>query len=283
MKTVFFAGLGAVACLGMATGASAQDDDWEFQQDAARGIAIAAARYDAGQMIVVQCRDNKLTAVLTGLPAADHPLNLTATRADGRSVPQVLLSGGAPGAWRLSAPGRDIRFMRGGGLYSIQTPAGSAPAVRAAYDLPTQSANLDRVLMACGWATTDDRDLLADADVSLHDPSDEPSGRRRVPTQRGATSRAPRREVEIASLPRPEIPMENSVSCIVRDLHLRECRADHPASAQTRDVASQVRDLEGEQVYALNGTDAAANEGKVMHIIGGRVTIIDYLGMVPGR
>jgi|GEM_PF-620093 len=283
MKAVFFAGLGAVACLGMATGASAQDDDWEFQQDAARGIAIAAARYDAGQMIVVQCRDNKLTAVLTGLPAADHPLSVRATRADGRSASQRLQSSGAPGAWRLSSPGRDVRFLRGGGLYTIQTEAGATPAVRAAYDLPTQFANIDRVLTACGWATEDDRDLIPGADVSLHDPSDEPSsGRRRVPTQRGATSRAPRRELDLAALPPPPaIPDENQVSCIVRDLHLRECRADHPASAQNRDVAREVRDLEGEQVYPLNGTDAAANEGKVMRIIGSTVTIIDYLGTVP--
>ncbi|RZJ97215.1 MAG: hypothetical protein EON88_03615 [Brevundimonas sp.] len=284
MKTVFFAGLAAVAGLGVATGASAQDDDWEFQQDAARGIAIAAARYDAGQIVVVQCRDNKLTAVLAGLPTGEGPLHLSATRADGRSISQTLVSGGAPGAWRVSSPGRDIRFLRGGGLYSIQTTAGATPAVRASFDLPTQSANLDRVLTACGWATTDDRDLLADADVSRHDPDEESSGRRRVPTQRGATSRSPRREISVEALPPPPvIPDEQQVSCVVRDLHLRDCRADHPASAQDRDVVASVRELEGDQVYALNGTDAAANEGKVVRILGGRVTIIDYLATIPAR
>lgn len=275
MKTVFFAGLGAVACLGMATGASAQDDDWEFQQDAARGIAIAAARYDAGQMIVVQCRDNKLTAVLTGLPQSAEGLHLSATRADGRVDHQVWSPAGAPGAYQSNAPQRDIRFMKGGGLYAVRTEEGAATAVRAGFDLPPQSANLDRVLTACGWNTTDDRDALAIATgISLADPD----ARRRVRTQRGATSRAPRREVEAPAGAPVAPPAEQLVSCVVRDLHLKECRAEHPASAALPAVAQALRYYEDREVYPVEGSDAAANEGRVVFVNGPTlVVVVDYI------
>jgi hypothetical protein len=124
MRTVLFAGLAMAAGLGAAAGAAAQDDDWEFQQDPAQNITIAAARYDAGQMIVVQCRGGALTAVLTGLPQATGELTLTATRADGRSDVQTWTSAGAPGSYRSTVPARDIRFMRGGGLYRVHTAEG---------------------------------------------------------------------------------------------------------------------------------------------------------------
>lgn len=272
------AALAAVLCI-PAT-ASAQDDDWEFQEDAAQKLSVAAVRYDAGQAIVVQCRDGALTAVLVGLAQSAQALQVNATRADGRSISQTLASGGAPGAWRMAAPGRDVRFLRGGGLYSIQTPAGVTPAVRGAFDLPTQSANLDRVLTACGWAVEDERDRLADAEVSLIDPAAAPS-RRYTPTRRGATSRAPRQEIPAEDLPRPIVPNENQISCIVRDLHLRDCRADHPASAQNRDILANISEREGDQVYPLNGTDAAANEGKVLRITSSLIRVVDYIATVP--
>lgn len=269
------------AAASVSASASAQDDDWEFQEDATQKLSVAAVRYDAGQAIVVQCRDGALTAVLVGLPQSAQALQVNATRADGRGVSQAFVSGGAPGAWRMATPGRDVRFLRGGGLYSIQTPAGATPVVRAAFDLPTQSANIDRVLTACGWAVEDERDQLADAEVSLTDPAAAPSDRRYTPTRRGATSRAPRQEIAAEDLPHPAIPNENQVSCIVRDLHLRDCRADHPASARNRDILAIIRAFEGDRVYPLNGTDAAANEGKVLRTVNRLITVVDYVATVP--
>jgi len=276
MKTVFFAGLAAAAGLGMATGASAQDDDWEFQQDPARNIAIAVARYDGGQMIVVQCRDNKLTAVLTGLPASTDGLHLSATRADGRTDHQVWTPAGAPGAYRSNAPQRDIRFMKGGGLYSVRTEEGAPTAFRGGFDLPTQSAGLDQVLTACGWSTADERDGLAIATgISLTDPD----ARRRVRTQRGATSRAPRREVEAPAGPPVAPPAERLVSCIVQNLHLQECRAEHAASAATPELQQALRFYEDREVYAVEGSDAAASEGRVVLLNGPElVVVVDYIG-----
>jgi hypothetical protein len=278
MKRTLIVALGALLCSGGT--AAAQDDDWEFQEDTVRGIAVAAARYDAGQMIVVQCRDSALTAVLAGLPQSAEPLTLNATRADGRQAIQGWLPAGVPGAYKSASPGRDVRFMRGGGLYSVQTSQGETTAFRGAFDLPTQSANLDRVLSVCGWATSDDRDLLPDAvEVTLINPL-ESGGRARMPTRRGATTRAPRQQIELPPPPAAP-PAELAVSCIVREMHLRDCRADHPPSADNRDVRLTITTNEGRQVYPIEGADPAASEGKRVSLSGGRIRLFDYIMTVP--
>ncbi len=279
MGRTLIGALGVMLCAGGA--AAAQDDDWEFQEDAARRITVAAARYDAGQMIVVQCREGALTAVLTGLPQSAEALTLNAARTDGRRIVQAWLPAGAPGAYRSASPGRDVRFMRGGGLYSVRTVEGEATAFRGAFDLPGESANLDRVLTACGWATVDDRDLLPDAvEVTAVNPRE--VGRQRLPTRRGATTRAPRQPVEMPPPPGPP-PPERTVTCIVRDMHLRDCRADHPPSADDRDVRLTITTNEGRQMYAVEGADASASEGKRVSLSGGRITVVDYIATVPAR
>lgn len=130
------------------TAAFAQDDDWEFAEDPARNLTVAAVRYDGGTSLVVLCRDGALTTVVTGLPSADR-IELAARRADGRSDTQVWLAAGQPGALLSSTPEKDARFLRGGGAYEVRTVEGQAPVFRTSFDLPTQFANLDRVLSAC--------------------------------------------------------------------------------------------------------------------------------------
>lgn len=271
MRTVLFAGLAMAAGLGAAAGAAAQDDDWEFQQDPAQNITIAAARYDAGQMIVVQCRGGALTAVLTGLPQSTGDLTLTATRADGRSDVQTWTSAGAPGSYRSAVPARDIRFMRGGGLYRVHTAEGETPAFQGAFDLPSQSANLDRVLTACGWGLTDDRDALPRAAVSLLNPEAGPIR----PTRRGATSRSPRRQVDLPPPPSTPAPSEGQKSCIVRELRLTDCRTDHPSPPTPPEgQAGYLERLEGRPVFALG---EASPEGGVYYVPNGPVAALDYL------
>lgn len=285
MRMILCAGLAMTAGLGMASAAVAQDDDWEFQQDTARNITVAAARYDAGQMIVVQCRDGGLTAVLTGLPPSEAPLVLAATRADGRHSQQSWRPAGAPGAYQSASPGHDVRFMRSGGAYTVRTGEGAATAFRGVFDLPTQFANLDRVLTACGWATTDDRDALEEAAtvITIVDPDPAP---RRERQQSRSVSQRPRFSTPVppagpVAPPAPP-PPEHQISCIVRDMHLRDCRADHLASARERDVLALIRANEGNEVYPIAGVDPAPAEGRVLRLTGGRtVMVIDYLGTVP--
>ena len=244
MKRMLVAALCAPLCVGLGA-AAPQDDAWEFAEDAAQELTVAAVRYDGGQMIVAQCRRGGLTLVVAGLPASAEMLRLAASRSDGRAADQVWLSAGAPGAYRSASPGRDARFLRGGGSFAVRPAADAPAAVSGDFDLPAESGNLDRVLTACGWALEDDRDLLPEAEVLL----DRPRRGREPPAYR------------------PPAAPEREVSCIVREMRLRDCRADHPPYAGSPGAASLLRDVEGRQVFAPIGADPAGAEGKVFHVI----------------
>ncbi len=225
--------------------ALAQDDDWEFVEDPAQELTLAAVRYDGGQSIMAQCQRGRLILLLTGLPDGAEMLRLAATRTDGRAAAQRWVPAAGPGTYRSVTPGREARFMRGGGAYVVRSMAGASTPVSATFDLPAQSGNLDRVLTACGWALEDDRDLLEEAEVLLDPPS----------------SRREPRPYRVPSVP------EREVSCIVREMRLRDCRADHPPSDTTPNTKSLRRAVQGEEVHALLGADPAAAEGKVFRVI----------------
>ncbi|MGZ9099448.1 MAG: hypothetical protein ACXW3O_07070 [Brevundimonas sp.] len=283
MKSTLIAALCASLCAGPTAALVQDEDDWEFQHEPSLNQMVAAVRYDAGVAIVVQCRDGALSAALVGMPPVPERFELKATRADGRSDTQAWVPGAGPGVFLSTVPARDIRFMRGGGLYSVRTEDGAARALRTDFDLPTQSANLDRVLTACGWALTDDRDALARADgVSLTNPE----GTRFRQPPRSSRPRAngggrPARP-EPRPVGTPVLPLaEGQISCIVRDMQLTDCRADHPATAAGGRAGAD--SLRGTQRRPLFGDDPAAAEGKVLYLTGGTVTVIDYIATVPAR
>lgn len=260
MKTELYAGLAMAVGLGLASAAVAQDDDWEFQEDAARHISVAAVRFDGGAAVVVQCRDNALTAVLAGMPAGAGDVALQATRGDGRSDVQTWVSAGAAGALRSTEAHRDARFLRGGGAFVIRTAAGVTPPFSGSFDLPAQSANLDRVLTACGWPLTDHRDGVARAtgEVGLVNPNRAPRRSRSV--QNWQQPQPPRPNPDAAPAGPPRVsPAERQISCIVRNRRAVDCRLDHPAAAATPAEAMLSR-VEGERLY---GDDVEAAEGKV--------------------
>lgn len=151
MRLTLIVALCAVFCAGPTAALAQDEDDWEFEEDPARNLSVAAVRYDGGASVIVLCRDNVLTTVLTGLPTADR-IELQASRADGRTDLQVWVAAGQPGVLRSSAPEKDARFLRGGGAYQVRTVEGQTPAFRTAFDLPSGSVNLDRVLTNCGLA-----------------------------------------------------------------------------------------------------------------------------------
>jgi hypothetical protein len=230
----------AAGALASAQTAMAQsDDDWEFSQDATRSIAMAT--YAGGQSIIVQCAGPELKLVLVGLPATtETSRRLEAVRADGATDSQTwqVVNGEAMVSGQ---PARDVRFLRVGGVMRLQSPAGQAAPVSAAFDLPTRHANLDRVLTACGYPLEEARDAIprVSADVRMAEPP-----------RRGTQGGQPGKSLEI--------------SCIVESGAYRRCQADHVVegvwSRTGRRTANTYNGIR------LNPEDAAANEGRVVYI-----------------
>lgn len=270
----------AALCAGAAPAAAQEVDDWEFAEDAGRRLTVAAVRYDAGPSIILRCQEGSLTAALVGMPAGAEKVELNATRADGRNDVQTWRPIGSDGTYNSTVPARDIRFLRGGGAYTVRTGAGVAPAFAATFDLPAGSANLDRVLTACGWTLGDDRDLTprTSSALSFADPDAPPRRASRRSQPRSVTLRRRESAAPDTPPPVPFIPAEQQISCIVRDLRLTDCRPDHAAPPGGPPSADELRILEGRRVYA---PDAAAEEGRVIYTHGPRLmTVVDYIGTV---
>jgi len=236
--------LAATLCLGPLPAFAQDADDWEFAEDAGRKLSVAAARYEGGQAVLVQCRDGELSAMIVGLPATDYPLRrVEAVRADGRRDQQSWFpeaaAPGSPAVFRTLTPGRDVRFFKGGGLMTMRSTDGDPATMEATFDLPVQSANLDRVLTACGRPLEDERDQLTRTPVTIQW---EPvvSGRR--DSGRGRTTGAA------------------DISCVIRNQRYTDCRVEYARPA--RDGARLAREMEGDR---LRDPDPAA-EGTVTYV-----------------
>lgn len=221
--------------------AFAQDDDWEFQQDAGRKLTVAAVRYDDGKAIIARCQDGDLKLVVVGLPEMTGSIvYLEGRRPDGRRDIQAWnpQSGGDAAALSSGVPARDIRFLRGGGAWGFYTLPGAPRAMRASLELPAQSANLDRVLAACQRSLQDDRDALPRAKFGASEASSPSDAKPRPPVRRGQV-------IGVAD-----------ISCIIRDLRFTDCRADYerPEGAAEDSLRQNSRRLEGEDRNALEGT-----------------------------
>lgn len=262
MRTTWMLAACAVFCAGPTVALAQDTDDWEFVNQPGLNQTVAAARYDGGVAIVVQCLDNALSTALVGMPAGVGGLEVQARRADGRADLQTWVPGPAPGIIMSTVPARDVRFMRGGGLYSIRTEEGASPALQTTFDLPAQSANLDRVLSACGWGLTDDRDQLvrAGGEVRIDVP------RRDAPRGRSARAARPSAPPPVPAAPAgPVVPVaEFQISCVLQRLKLTECRFDHPAVAAgaTGGSARILQVLESQDMEAPRGV---ATDGQVFY------------------
>ncbi len=256
-----------------------QDDDWEFVADPARNLSAASVRYEDGKAMVVQCAPAGLRVVLVGLPATtERERVLSATRADGRSDTQTWFAEPGATAFTASVNGRDARFLRGGGLFELRSPAGTAAPIRAVFDLPTQNASLDRVLTACGYALTDERDALPRAGEDLKtrwqvEHADEiaraergegrrPSGNR----SRSVNGRGHQRD---EAPPPPPQPADRS--CMVRNGAYADCRFDHTVDSSAPQSQVTLRLL---QEIKLDPASAAASEGRVYYPFGGTAPLI---------
>ena len=131
LAALAIAGLG----LGGATTATAQaDDDWEFAEDAARSLTVAAVRYDSGHAVIAQCANGQLRVLLAGLPATTETSRLLAATRSGGATDTLSWTIDEGGSLTSTLPARDARFLRaGGGLRLRSAPRDSAP-INAAKD-----------------------------------------------------------------------------------------------------------------------------------------------------
>lgn len=245
--------IGALAmalCLAPGPGFAQDADDWAFVETEEHGM-IAITEFAGGQAILAQCRDRELKVMLTGLPTtSERARNVQASRADGRHSPQTWLSSETPGVFTAAVPGRQARFLRGGGAYEMRTAEGEIPPMRATFDLPAASANLDRVITGCNWAIEDERDALEQPGPQSFEWA---SSRGRAPqTDR---PRPRRRDGQLVSIVH--------LSCIVRNLRLAECRADHQLPVSGSHGSGAARNLNGERLVA---PDPALVEGRVVYV-----------------
>ena len=239
-STLFAVAMSAASLSHAALAAAQTGDDWEFGEDAVRNLSVAAVRFDGGQAIVVQCSAGELKVALQGLPERTGPSRrLQAERADG-AIDLQTWQVAAGRTWFSAAPARDARFLRAGGVLKLRSDTGQTSPVSATFDLPSEHANLDRVLTNCGYALTNDRDVLLRAAIMQAVTS----------SDSGASVGAPGRSME--------------VSCIVRHGAYRNCRVDHMMQGQRE--ASAQREAARWNGKRVQTDDAAANEGRVAYI-----------------
>ena len=251
-----------------------EEDDWEFGEDAARQLTVATVRYDAGKAVVAQCEKGELKVVIVGLPAATTgSRHLNASRTDGRRDSQGWFAPVGQTAFTSTTPGRDARFLRGGGMFELRSAEDEAGTpMRAAFDLPTQNANLDRVLAACGYAVTDDRDLLQRAsDLKTQWQAEHEDDRPRIQARSRSVSQPRPRQ---GPLPVPSLPRPAETSCIIRNATYSDCRIEHaPVGTPSVNADELMARLNGTRLEAVS---AAANEGRVYYLgtDGGAVPLI---------
>lgn len=241
-----------------------EEDDWEFGEDAARQLTVATVRYDAGKAVVAQCEKGELKVVIVGLPAATTgSRHLNASRTDGRRDSQGWFAPVGQTAFTSTTPGRDARFLRGGGMFELRSAEDEAGTpMRAAFDLPTQNANLDRVLAACGYAVTDDRDLLQRAsDLKTQWQAEHEDDRPRIQARSRSVSQPRPRQ---GPLPVPSLPRPAETSCIIRNATYSDCRIEHaPVGTPSGNAGELMARLNGTRLEAVS---AAANEGRVYYL-----------------
>lgn len=127
----------------------AQDDgDWDFGEDPARKLSIAAVTFP-NFGVAVRCMDGSLSVVLSGLPVASGQRTLRYRMDDRPEVESQWIFGeDSKSAFAIWPRSIAANLSRGGRL-SITAPDGEASR-RFAVDLPPSAASVDRVFQACG-------------------------------------------------------------------------------------------------------------------------------------
>lgn len=194
--------------IGSATAvAQAPADDWDFGEDPARKLSIAAVSFETFG-VAVRCLDGRLSVVLSGLPVTSGERRLRYSMGDTTIDESLWISGTRSSAAFSVWPRSVAAGMSRGGRLSISVPDGTVSR-RFEVDLPASPQSIDRVFQACGEEL--------DPPPSDAPPSDESfSGFR---WRSGPDVNFPSRTTASAGLA--------AITCVVRhEGRLRDCRIE---------------------------------------------------------
>lgn len=143
--------------------AVAQDgagDDWDLHQDPARGLTLATLEFEGAPTLAVRCLNGDLAVIVAQLPAPLPGGNAMDVTVSARSAGLSWRPVGDAHTAQHAAPDIAARDMRRGGAVTIRAPGDDGRLRRYELSVPTESANVARVLETCGRAISDPRDDL---------------------------------------------------------------------------------------------------------------------------
>lgn len=217
-------------------------DDWDFAADPARKLTVATVAYAEGPTLFAACRNDTLTVGLKGLPTPSVATRWFERRFDDGRTESAFWEASDTGTDLISgASARVARSFRNGGRLVLNSaPDGEVP-IHIAFDLPPQSANLDRVLAACGRPRESPLDRAPPLGKLLEQTPAIP------PT---ASARYSSYQVEL--------------DCIVADGRLSACRSEHQRPDDRALGVAVARDANGVRVKV---SDPIAAEGGWVQIV----------------
>lgn len=155
-----------VCVLAASTPAAAQDgDDWDFGEDAARDLAVAAVTFD-NFGVAVRCMNDNLSVVLSGLPVASGERTLRYRVGDRPDADSLWVSDrDSTTAFAVWPRGIAANLSRGGVLV-LDAPDGERSR-RYTVDLPASQTSIGRVFQACGKELSPPQSATAPSGESL--------------------------------------------------------------------------------------------------------------------
>jgi len=236
LSALVIAGSGTPSAPGQAT------DDWDFRADPARNVAAAFVDYSSGVSLTVDCErpaDHRYPGLSDVAPSS----LLFDRQRNGGEVEVSLWRATPAGDGLINTSARDARSFREGGRLALVANPQPDPPVRIELDLPSESANLDRVLTACGLA--------------LVNPIDD------APSAADLLVQVPALEIpETVSRRHDQIQIE--IDCLIANGRLSACQSERQVPADPAAGAITARAANGTRVRV---TDATAAEGR-------RVTVV---------
>ncbi|GAA0868257.1 hypothetical protein GCM10009116_04300 [Brevundimonas basaltis] len=130
--------------------ALAQDtgDDWDYGEDSARKLSIAAVSFE-NFGVAVRCMDGNLSVVLSGLPVATGTRKVRYRMGDGEESDGEWISGRDSSSAFTVWPRFVAAGMSRGGRLALSVPDGDGTR-QYAVDLPASGASISRVFRNCG-------------------------------------------------------------------------------------------------------------------------------------